>query len=579
MAKPTLRSATVPVVPREEGFLTMRRSISNDVKAIFTVHDTHIGLVNDTADLTVNGTVYVSAGAKGVLKLPDGNNTIQAGENVVVEYDESGAVKISTQAGQDISYILTTVQGFDSRITKNESDISSLSSQQSANSTAIQLLQSSVGSIQTQNTTILDSFDTISNAFASFESRVGAAEITVQSVLTSEAAQNSRLTMLEDGLYEERLARTNSDYTLTGLVNSLTTNLNNEISSRSTKDTILQTSASTLASSLTDLSSSFSSRLTRDEALLSSASSSFAYEISNLKSLLLENAGIDTSFILSLNELSSSLSSRFFALEGSISSVSSSLSSEIETLRSEIAANTKYDESLQTTLDSLDSRLLTLEYASGSFVSSFEEIFSSFALLSGSLSLEIGGVSDTVTSLSSSVAYEINDLRVNGGGGSRNATVGQFSFNESLAGVIDGVNDTFELSNVPTPPSSLMLFHNGQLMRSGGESDYVLNGKIITFVNGSVPKPDDVVIATYQYVTAAKSFSFNESVVLVMTGEVMQGVLEFEPDPPNSLMLFYNGQLLSAGAAGDYTLSGKNVEVTSTKYEQDDVCLATYSHY
>jgi hypothetical protein len=601
MAKPTLRSTTVPVMPREESFLTMRKSLSNEVKAIFTVHDTHIGLANDAADLTVNGAIYVSAGMKGALKLPNGSKTIQAGENVVVEYNDDGSVKISTQAGQDISYILTTVESFDSRVSQSEAEIDVLQDYHTASIASLSWMEQCVNDIQSQNVTICQSIDSMSESFFGFNDRIRTAEVVVQGVLDSEAAQNSRLTSLEDGLYEERLARTTGDYTLTTLYNTLNASLNSEISNRATGDATLQSSlvaiSSSLSNSVTSLSgsllnlggrvavlevasSSFSSRIDSVSLGVSSLSSSITSEIDYLKALLLENAGLDASYIVSLNELSSSFSSRMTTLGSSLTSISSSFSSQIGTLRGEISSSIEFYSDLQTSLDSLEGRTLLLENASGSFSSSIEELFSSLTDFSGSFSLELGGLTTSVTSLSSSVAYEINDLRSRGGGGGGiSAAVGQFAFNELPIGVIDGENDTFELSNTPSPPGSLMLFHNGQLLRVGESSDYVLNGKIITFVNGSIPKPDDVVIATYQYVTATKSFSFNESITLTMTGNVLQGVLEFEPDPPNSLMLFYNGQLLSAGATGDYTLSGKNVEINSTTLQQDDVCLATYSHY
>jgi len=155
---------------------------------------------------------------------------------------------------------------------------------------------------------------------------------------------------------------------------------------------------------------------------------------------------------------------------------------------------------------------------------------------------------------------------------------GQIVLNEVPVGVIDGVNREFELANVPSPSSSLLLFHNGQLLKVGESHDFVLNGRVITFNPDVMPLPDDVIFAMYRYATDAKSYKFNESVQLTVTDGITQGVLEHEPDPPNSLMLFYNGQLLTAGGTKDYTLAGNNLEITGTSYQQDDVCLATYTH-
>jgi hypothetical protein len=150
--------------------------------------------------------------------------------------------------------------------------------------------------------------------------------------------------------------------------------------------------------------------------------------------------------------------------------------------------------------------------------------------------------------------------------------------NEVPTGAIDGNNREFELANAPNPASSLLLFHNGQLLKVGSDHDYVLNGKVITFNVDIMPQPDDVIVAMYYYTTPTSSYTFNERVVLTSTGGITQGVLDHEPNPPNSLMLFYNGQLLTAGGTNDYILAGKNVEIIGTSYQQDDVCLATYTY-
>jgi hypothetical protein len=53
---------------------------------------------------------------------------------------------------------------------------------------------------------------------------------------------------------------------------------------------------------------------------------------------------------------------------------------------------------------------------------------------------------------------------------------------ESPSGVIDGINDVFELSSEPIPNSE-HLYVNGLLQDSGPEGDYIIDGKTIIFLN------------------------------------------------------------------------------------------------
>lgn len=53
---------------------------------------------------------------------------------------------------------------------------------------------------------------------------------------------------------------------------------------------------------------------------------------------------------------------------------------------------------------------------------------------------------------------------------------------ETPIGVINGVNDTFELLNEPIPNSE-HIYLNGLLQDSGIGEDYLISGKIITFIN------------------------------------------------------------------------------------------------
>ena len=67
---------------------------------------------------------------------------------------------------------------------------------------------------------------------------------------------------------------------------------------------------------------------------------------------------------------------------------------------------------------------------------------------------------------------------------------------ESPSGTIDGVNTGFILSKSPNPASSLAVYRNGILLKSG--LDYTGTGTSITFGSSEVPQIGDVLQCTYR---------------------------------------------------------------------------------
>ncbi len=149
--------------------------------------------------------------------------------------------------------------------------------------------------------------------------------------------------------------------------------------------------------------------------------------------------------------------------------------------------------------------------------------------------------------------------------------------NVSPFGTQDGENSIFELADEPADASSFMLWLNGQLMTR--DSDYLLNGKTVTFTTGSVPESGDVIRAMYSKTVTAKLYSLNVAPTqLILSESAMTGlVLPHEPDPADSLMLFLNGQLLTQGNGHDYYLTGREVTFYS-QVESLDMVRATYSY-
>ncbi len=84
-----------------------------------------------------------------------------------------------------------------------------------------------------------------------------------------------------------------------------------------------------------------------------------------------------------------------------------------------------------------------------------------------------------------------------GGGG----TAPGFTDGETPAGLINGSNVTFTLAEAPNPSTSLALYRNGVLQRSG--ADYSVSGNVITFATAATPQVGDLLQVSYRLAGAA----------------------------------------------------------------------------
>jgi len=158
-----------------------------------------------------------------------------------------------------------------------------------------------------------------------------------------------------------------------------------------------------------------------------------------------------------------------------------------------------------------------------------------------------------------------------GGGG----LITDLVLNEAPSGLMDGINKTFSLAFEPASPQSIMLWLNGQLLTQGPGQDYSASGKTILFGQMSL-EPEDKLIAMYPRQVSVKKFSLNEVASTVMFSGSIALQIEKSPDPPQSLMVFRNGQLLTFNT--DYTESNRIVRLVGGTVEEDDIFLATYSY-
>lgn len=95
-------------------------------------------------------------------------------------------------------------------------------------------------------------------------------------------------------------------------------------------------------------------------------------------------------------------------------------------------------------------------------------------------------------------------LHVDGSSGPCGAAAGapgpSFSDEEVPAGAVNGANAAFTLGAAPTPASSLALFRNGVLQKTG--QDYNVSGSAIQFLSASIPQPGDTLLASYRVTPA-----------------------------------------------------------------------------
>jgi hypothetical protein len=87
-------------------------------------------------------------------------------------------------------------------------------------------------------------------------------------------------------------------------------------------------------------------------------------------------------------------------------------------------------------------------------------------------------------------------VRVDGSSGPCGGLQPSFVDGDSPNGLVDGSNTSFTLSAVPDPASSLAVYRNGVLQKTG--QDYTLTGSTIQFVAAAAPQPGDTLLAGYR---------------------------------------------------------------------------------
>ncbi len=130
-----------------------------------------------------------------------------------------------------------------------------------------------------------------------------------------------------------------------------------------------------------------------------------------------------------------------------------------------------------------------------------------------------GVVMVTESGLLETVTGEPDDcLHVDGTSGScLSSAVPGFADNEVPGGTIDGANQVFTLTAPPVPESSLLLYRNGLLQKSG--YDFTLSGATITFVEAATPQTGDVLLASYRISSAGAGAVAPAQVLCIGNGD------------------------------------------------------------
>lgn len=103
---------------------------------------------------------------------------------------------------------------------------------------------------------------------------------------------------------------------------------------------------------------------------------------------------------------------------------------------------------------------------------------------------------DATGMLASATGSPSDCVRVDGSSGPCGDSSIGFVDSESLTGIIDGANTSFGLPAAPDPISSLAVYRNGILQKTG--QDYSLTGSTVNFVVAGAPQPGDTLLASFR---------------------------------------------------------------------------------
>jgi hypothetical protein len=128
-------------------------------------------------------------------------------------------------------------------------------------------------------------------------------------------------------------------------------------------------------------------------------------------------------------------------------------------------------------------------------------------------------VINTLGSIDAASGNPADCLHVDGSSGACGSSGGataSFVDGASPAGIVDGSNTTFTLSQTPSPAASLSLYRNGILQKVS--QDYTLSGSTLIFVTAGTPQPGDTLLASYRLAATGGTGQSNPAPQVLCSG-------------------------------------------------------------
>jgi len=155
------------------------------------------------------------------------------------------------------------------------------------------------------------------------------------------------------------------------------------------------------------------------------------------------------------------------------------------------------------------------------------------------------------------------------------------TFYDNITPRDSGDHQHFTLPTAPSPVASLELYLNGQILEPQTSllepNDYALSGKNLTL---TTPLAGTWNLEAYFRVDGASQAIFFDDITPLDSGDHRTFTLPALPNPPLSLKLFLNGQLLRPilypGGPGDYTLTALTVLLKNALDSEGDWVLQAW---
>lgn len=146
--------------------------------------------------------------------------------------------------------------------------------------------------------------------------------------------------------------------------------------------------------------------------------------------------------------------------------------------------------------------------------------------------------------------------------------------NEVPSGALNNVNTQFTILNIPSDPSCVQVYVNGQRQKSGSSCDYILTGSDSRIVSMSYAlRPVDNIFIDY-FITgsvgvgggSADALTFSNSVFQEIPSGAIDGVndtftLSFPANPVRSVLIFRSGMAQMSGSSFDYLMTNPSTIV------------------